>query len=162
MVVYHDFLFVDEKNDVLIKEINLEDVFIDFVREDMDCNNDLFNLVPTINPHYVKKPYGNIKPKLKGLDYTGISVINYYGFDNLIHMFSEWINILGQLNVEYYHPDLVDLTEDEIAGLSDYDLKESRKIFFVKSEVMKKMNLCIIYLENSLNSSDIVVYYKGI
>lgn len=162
MTVYHDFLFVDEKNDVVIKEINLDDIFIDFVREDIDCKNDLYNLIPTINPNYVKKPYGNIKPKIKGLDYAGISVINHYGFDSLVNMFSEWINILEEkLSCEYYYPDLVVLTNEELDSLSDYELEELKEIFFVKSEIMKKMKLCMKYLE-SLNSSDFVVYYQGI
>lgn len=163
MTIYHKFVFFDEKNDVLIKEINLEDILLDYIDEKIECDNDsfLFNLVPTINPDYIEGPHRNIIPKDKGLAYTGISIINHYGFDCLKKMFLEWINVLEKLDVEYYYPDLIDLTEDELAEMSVDEIEELKEFSFVKSEVMKKLKLCIKYL-NSPNSPDFVVYSNGI
>ncbi len=163
MAVYHDFLFIDEKNDRLIEEINLEEDFYDYINENIECDSDsyLYNLVPIINSSYVEKPYGNIIPKEKGLTYTGICVINHYGFDCLTKMLLEWIAVLEKLDGEYYYPDLIGLTEAELANMSVDELEELKEAYFVKSEVMKKLQTCVNYL-TTFDSPDYVVHYQGI
>lgn len=162
MAVYHNFEFVDERNDCVIAKINIEDIFLDYVMEqqayEVDC---LYNLIPSINPGYVKEPYKSKVPSEKGLNYCGISVINHYSFDYLKKIFLEWIDILEKLDDEYYYPYLVDLNEDQLAEISFEEMKGLKETFFVKSEVLKKLNICMHYLE-TMNSPDIVIYYYGI
>lgn len=76
-------------------------------------------------------------------------------------IFLEWIGVLEELDDEYYYPYLVDLNEDQLVEISFEEMKRLKETFFVKSEVLKKLNICMHYLE-TMNSPDIVIYYYGI
>lgn len=159
----HSFIFIDEDRGIegtIIKEIPINDLFLQYVFENISEDENIYNTIPTLTTSLGEGKYGLLEPIDRGFSVWGITVVNYRSMEELKKMFLQWIGLLEKIDVEYV------LVDDyyKKRNLSQEKIKNTEVLLdssFNKYELLASVRECL-EIVNAFDSPRYILICEGL